>query len=123
MILMKIKMTMKKTMRVLMYIMVRMIRTRRVKMMMMMMVMTMMTMTVMIARMKMMMMMKIRERRRVKMMMTSFLDELWMTSLKLLRSVANSVFHLSYLRCRPPRTAYLDKKECRSIATHRSRSY
>ena len=94
-------------------------------MMMMMMMMMMMTMTVMIARMKMMMMMKMRGRRGVKMMMmmTSFLDELWMTSLKLLRSVANSVFHLSYLRCRPPRTAYLDKKECRSITTHRSRSY
>ena len=80
-------------------------------MMTMMMMMMMMTMTVMIARMKMMM------------MMTSFLDEPWMTSLKLLTSVANSVFHLSYLRCRPPRTAYLDKKECRSITTHRSRSY
>ena len=95
-------------------------------MMMMMMMMMMMTMTVMIARMKMMMMMmKMWGRRGVKMMMmmTSFLDELWMTSLKLLRSVANSVFHLSYLRCRPPRTAYLDKKECRSITTHRSRSY
>ena len=97
-------------------------------MMMMMMMMMMMTMTVMIVRMKMMMimMMKIRGRRRVKMMMmmmTSFLDELWMTSLKLLRSVANFVFHFSYLRCRPPRTAYLDKKECRSITTHRSRSY
>ena len=96
--------------------------------MMMMMMMMMMTMTVMIVRMKMMMimMMKIRGRRRVKMMMmmmTSFLDELWMTSLKLLRSVANFVFHFSYLRCRPPRTAYLDKKECRSITTHRSRSH
>ena len=95
---------------------------------MMMMMMMMMTMTVMIVRMKMMMimMMKIRGRRRVKMMMmmmTSFLDELWMTSLKLLRSVANFVFHFSYLRCRPPRTAYLDKKECRSITTHRSRSH
>ena len=90
--------------------------------------MMMMTMTVMIVRMKMMMimMMKIRGRRRVKMMMmmmTSFLDELWMTSLKLLRSVANFVFHFSYLRCRPPRTAYLDKKECRSITTHRSCSH
>ena len=113
-------------------------------MMMMMMMMMMMTMTVMIVRMKMMMimmmkirgrrrvkmmmmmMMKIRGRRRVKMMMmmmTSFLDELWMTSLKLLRSVANFVFHFSYLRCRPPRTAYLDKKECRSITTHRSCSH
>ena len=97
--------------------------------MMMMMMMMMMTMTVMIVRMKMMMimMMKIRGRRRVKMMMmmmmTSFLDELWMTSLKLLRSVANFVFHFSYLRCRPPRTAYLDKKECRSITTHRSCSH
>ena len=96
--------------------------------MMMMMMMMMMTMTVMIVRMKMMMimMMKIRGRRRVKMMMmmmTSFLDELWMTSLKLLRSIANFVFHFSYLRCRPPRTAYLDKKECRSITTHRSRSH
>ena len=111
-----------------MSIMVRMIRTRRVKMMMMMMMM-MMTMTVIIVRMKMMMimMMKMRVRRRVKMMMmmmmTSFLDKLWMTSLKLLRSIANSVFHFSYLRCRPPRTAYLDKKECRSITTHRSRSH
>ena len=97
--------------------------------MMMMMMMMMMTMTVMIVRMKMMMimMMKIRGRRRVKMMMmmmmTSLLDELWMTSLKLLRSVANFVFHFSYLRCRPPRTAYLDKKECRSITTHRSCSH
>ena len=92
------------------------------------MMMMMMTMTVIIVRMKMMMimMMKMRVRRRVKMMMmmmTSFLDKLWMTSLKLLRSIANSVFHFSYLRCRPPRTAYLDKKECRSITTHRSRSY
>ena len=96
--------------------------------------MMMMTMTVMIVRMKMMMMMmmmmmmKMRGRRRVKMMMmmmmmTSFFDELWMTGLKLSRSVANSVFHFSYLRCRPPRTAYLDKKECRSITTHRSRSH
>ena len=96
--------------------------------MMIMMMMVMMTMTVMIVRMKMMMimMMKVRGRRRVKMMMmmmTSFLDELWMTSLKLLRSVANFVFHFSYLRCRPPRTAYLDKKEYRSITTHRSRSH
>ena len=95
---------------------------------MMMMMMMMMTMTVMIVRMKMMMimMMKMRVRRRVKMMMmmmTSFLDKLWMTSLKLLRSIANSVFHFSYLRCRPPRAAYLDKKECRSITTHRSRSH
>ena len=96
--------------------------------MMMMMMMMMMTMTVIIVRMKMMMimMMKMRVRRRVKMMMmmmTSFLDKLWMTSLKLLRSIANSVFHFSYLRCRPPRTAYLDKKECRSITTHRSRCH
>ena len=94
----------------------------------MMMMMMMMTMTVIIVRMKMMMimMMKMRVRRRVKMMMmmmTSFLDKLWMTSLKLLRSIANSVFHFSYLRCRPPRTAYLDKKECRSITTHHSRSH
>ena len=94
----------------------------------MMMMMMKMTMTVIIVRMKMMMimMMKMRVRRRVKMMMmmmTSFLDKLWMTSLKLLRSIANSVFHFSYLRCRPPRTAYLDKKECRSITTHRSRSH
>ena len=90
--------------------------------------MMMMTMTVIIVSMKMMMimMMKMRVRRRVKMMMmmmTSFLDKLWMTSLKLLRSIANSVFHFSYLRCRPPRTSYLDKKECRSITTHRSRSH
>ena len=97
-------------------------------MMMMMMMMMMMTMTVIIVRMKMMMimMMKMTVRRRVKMMMmmmTSFLDKLWMTSLKLLRSIANSVFHFSYLRCRPPRTAYLDKKECRSITTHHSRSH
>ena len=96
--------------------------------MMMMMMMMMMTMTVIIVRMKMMMimMMKMTVRRRVKMMMmmmTSFLDKLWMTSLKLLRSIANSVFHFSYLRCRPPRTAYLDKKECRSITTHRSCSH
>ena len=96
--------------------------------MMMMMMMMMMTMTVIIVRMKMMMimMMKMRVRRRVKMMMmmmTSFLDKLWMTSLKLLRSIANSVFHFSYLRCRPPRTAYLDKKECRSITTHHSCSH
>ena len=95
---------------------------------MMMMMMMMMTMTVIIVRMKMMMimMMKMRVRRRVKMMMmmmTSFLDKLWMTSLKLLRSIANSVFHFSYLRCRPPRTAYLDKKECRSITTHHSCSH
>ena len=94
----------------------------------MMMMMMMMTMTVIIVRMKMMMimMMKMRVRRRVKMMMmmmTSFLDKLLMTSLKLLRSIANSVFHFSYLRCRPPRTAYLDKKECRSITTHHSRSH
>ena len=94
----------------------------------MMMMMMMMTMTVMIVRMKMMMimMMKMRVRRRGKMMMmmmTSFLDKLWMTSLQLLRSIANSVFHFSYLRCRPPRTAYLDKRECRSITTHRSRSH
>ena len=79
--------------------------------------MMMMTMTVMIVRMKMMMMMmKMRGS-------TSFFDELWMTGLKLSRSVANYVFHFSYLRCRPPRTAYLDKKECRSITTHRSRSH
>ena len=98
------------------------------------MMMMMMMMTVMIIRMKMMMMMmmmimmKMRGRRRVKMMITmmmitSFLDELWMKSLKLLRSVANVVFHFSYLRCRPPRTVYLNKKECRSITTHRSRSH
>ena len=96
--------------------------------MMMMMMMMMMAMTVIIVRMKMMMimMMKMTVRRRVKMMMmmmTSFLDKLWITSLKLLRSIANSVFHFSYLRCRPPRTAYLDKKECRSITTHHSRSH
>ena len=95
---------------------------------MMMMMMMMMAMTVIIVRMKMMMimMMKMTVRRRVKMMMmmmTSFLDKLWITSLKLLRSIANSVFHFSYLRCRPPRTAYLDKKECRSITTHHSRSH
>ena len=99
--------------------MVRMVKTRRVKMMMMMIMIMMMTVMVM---------MKMRGRRRVKMMMmmmmmTSFLDELWMTSLNLLRSVANFVFHFSYLQCRPPRTAYLDEKECRSITTHRSRSH
>ena len=84
-----------------------------------MMMMMMMIMTVIIVRMEMMMMMmmmmKMRGRTRVKMMM--------MTCLKLLRSVVNSVFHFSYLRCRPPRTAFLDKKECRSITTHRSRSH
>ena len=94
------------------------------------MMMIMMMITVMTVRMEMIMMMimmmKMRGRRRVKMMMmmmTSFLDEIWMTSLKLLRSVVNSVFHFSYLRYRPPRTAYLNKKECRSITTHRSRSH
>ena len=64
---------------------------------------------------------------------TSFLDELWMSNLKLLRSVKKSrsafalkrisLFRFSYLRCRPPRSAYLDKTECRLIRTRHSRSH